>query len=80
MLFKIRINKVSATAYIPREIIAQGFHGEAKVVVGALTAVIIKPDTSKELAIQSLELTIAQLKLSEGWEPAQAEPVETPTP
>jgi hypothetical protein len=82
VLFKFTINKIAASAYIPRQVIAQGFHGEVNLVVGALTAVIVKPGTSKEKAIESLELIIANLKLSEGWEEpvAPLEPAEEPTP
>lgn len=81
MLFKITVNKIAGTGYFPRQLIAQGFHGELNLVVGPLAAIMIKPGTTKEKAIESLELTIAALKLSEGegWEPAQAEPVEAPT-
>ncbi len=53
----------NGTAYIGRQIAADGFIGDADALFNAVTITIIKPNTSLDAVKRSLEITLQDVEL-----------------
>lgn len=60
---KVTINPIARIVGLPKEIVDDGFTGEADAYADAFTFTIVKPGTSLEKIAQSLELVLRDLKL-----------------
>ena len=60
---KIRIDRKTGFAYIPKEIRQEGYEGDVETIANALTLTFIKPGVSLESAIKSLKIVLEDLKL-----------------
>ena len=60
---KIRIDKKTGFAYIPKDVRGEGYEGDVETIANALTLTLIKPGTSTRSAIKSLEIVIKDLEL-----------------
>lgn len=53
-------------AYLPDELLAEGFVGDLDVIADAFTATLIKPGTDESKVIESLTIVIKDLRLRAG--------------
>lgn len=60
---KISINPVTGIAYIPKDLLNSGYSGDVEILINAVTATIIKPNTDLNSVKRSLEITIQDIKL-----------------
>jgi hypothetical protein len=60
---KITINPEARVAYIPKELIDQGFKGELDGYANAVTLTIVNPNTPLEDVERSLEIVLQDIKL-----------------
>lgn len=63
MHIRVVANERTGHCQIPRAVKDSGFQGLMEVIVGSLCLIFLKPGTSKEDAIKSLELVIEGLRL-----------------
>ena len=59
---KIRINPKAKIAYIPGELIDQGFEGELDSYANAITLTMVKPDASLEEIERSLNIVLDDIR------------------
>ena len=60
---KIRIDKITGFAYIPKDIRKEGFEGDIDTLPNALTLTLIKPGVPLKSAIKSLRIILKDLEL-----------------
>ena len=60
---KIRIDRKTGFAYIPKELREEGYEGEVEIIANALTLTFIKPGVPLERAVKSLQIVLRDLKL-----------------
>ena len=60
---QIRINKEARVAYIPKELIDQGLHGEMDGYANAVTLTIVNPNTPLEEVERSLKIVLDDIRL-----------------
>lgn len=60
---KITINPEARIAYIPKELIDQGFQGEVDGYANAVTLTIVSPNAALEDVERSLEIVLEDIRL-----------------
>lgn len=60
---KIRIDRKTGFAYIPKKVREEGYEGEVETIANALTLTIIKPGVPLESVIKSLQIVLQDLEL-----------------
>ncbi|GAJ16665.1 unnamed protein product, partial [marine sediment metagenome] len=73
---KIRINPRTYLAYIPEDIIQEGFVEDVDAYANAKTLTIVHPEASLEEVERSLEIVLADIRLRRGSPPGQGESTE----
>lgn len=63
---KIRINPKTQLAYIPDEIIREGFVDDVDAYANAITVTLVKPNSSLEEVEQSLQIVLQDIRLRMG--------------
>jgi len=63
---KIRINPKTQLAYIPDEIIQEGFVNDVDAFANAITVTLVKPDSSLEEIERSLQIVLQDIHLRMG--------------
>ncbi len=58
-----KVHKDAKTIYLTKDLVAEGFDGELEGFANACTFVLVKPRTTLDQAIESLETTIRDLRL-----------------
>lgn len=71
---KVSINKEARTVYIPKEIVEDGFEGEADAYADAFTLTITKPGATLSQVRRSLQLVIQDLEMREEIDQEEAKP------
>ena len=63
---RIRINPKTQLAYIPDEIIREGFVDDVDAYANAITVTLVKPNSSLEEVEQSLQIVLQDIRLRMG--------------
>ncbi|MBU2597555.1 MAG: hypothetical protein KJ757_08360 [Planctomycetes bacterium] len=63
---KIRVNLTTHLAYIPEDIINEGFLGDLDAYANAKTVTLVHPDTSLKEVERSLEIVLQDIRLRMG--------------
>lgn len=63
---KIRINPKTQLAYIPDEIIREGFTDDVDAYANAITVTLVKPDSTLAEVEQSLQIVLQDIRLRMG--------------
>ena len=63
---KIRINPKTQLAYIPDEIVQEGFTDDVDAYANAITVTLVKPNSSLEEVEQSLQIVLRDIRLRMG--------------
>ncbi len=58
-----KVHKDAKTIRLTKDLVAEGFDGELEGFMNACTFILVKPDTTLDEAIESLETTIKDLRL-----------------
>lgn len=58
-----KVHKDAKTIRLTKDLVAEGFDGELEGFMNACTFILVKPDTTLDEAIESLETTIRDLHL-----------------
>jgi len=58
-----RVHKDAKTIRLTKDLVAEGFDGELEGFMNACTFILVKPNTTLDEAIESLETTIQDLRL-----------------
>ena len=74
---KININPTARIAYLPKDIIEQGWNEEVDAFANAFTITLIKPGVSLAQAKRSLELVLQDMKMRLEAEKTEKEPQPT---
>lgn len=59
-------NEKNPRAYLPRELIDEGFSGEVEILANAFTATIVKPKSTLEQIEKSLNIVLQDVRLRMG--------------
>ena len=65
---KIKVNPEARIAYIPKELIDQGLHGDLDGYANAVTLTIVNPDTPLEDVERSLQIVLDDIKFRKSLE------------
>ena len=60
---KVTIHKDARTVYLPKEVVDEGFTGEADAYADAFTFTIVRPQTSLSRIKESLEIVLADINM-----------------
>jgi len=74
---KIRVNPKTHLAYIPEEIINEGFVGDLEAFANAKTITLVHPDAPLSEVERSLEIVLQDIRLRMGKQEKPPEPIKT---